>query len=1282
MVDSFKTHLGENSFYTIQSEKDEFVNNDKAIMNAFIFSFVAMTSMINISKEASLQKIKTYFKQDKQLRQTSISDENNDVSLIIKIMAEKDFFKTPAVVNQITRFLVIMKQGTVSSVDEEIIRGWINAIKVDKLMLLPSAVKKRVKAFQDGGSLTVLAADLKDFAIYRNSNKMKDTEYYKIAKIVKYDTKKINAAREADTAATSSATATSVVTPITPDTPAATSVRATAPVVNAAPVVAVKKPQKVVPKKFDLTGVFADIAANNNSDLDDRWKINNINRNQMVVYALDKYIASWSVDSWKTTLEYLKKYTVDQNILQKAIFGELVTKYGARSENIDRLVKFSTSGVFDLFTKDSATKKLNDIFIYAVKAVVNKGETKNSISELEAYKKELEAFLKSPMARTHRSLGVAYGYKDTFAPVYYYLFFPDMAIENLLRAKAIFKNSDGSYSYQVNEPPKALFIELMNYYNVTPIDSGDALIKKLEYTSIKWADYSESDLVIIDKTLANLQKSDVKRYDELGIRIIKRYSTQTTNNPAWVRITDNVASAIDMDRLVMQMIPDYPRLEIGDTPTSTRKIILSRFVDLMKRRSLAISQLSDSQSYGNNSITNLISFLAYILSVAENAGFDSSQFKDQIGLNYADLVKKNMSSNRGFFISTYAAKVPNSDNVLAALISKEQQDEIDSAALTRSMTRDITGPISSYSDMSKENKKKVNDMLDAGSDFSSIFHIVDAALLGSLSTDYFTNNSDIIDAIKTIVNLKFDTSEYVDKILALPTAKENMSSYFKRKNTTHSDMTLINQLAKSKVIEDSEFSNYTADAIKNVSSYNSHLLTILVSKIDTDNFGKKEKIIIEKTMLHVDVNIKKQTKDYKEFMTTAQANYMSYIDADRDSAEKLFQQMSDNMKRRIAAAYLSNKDFASTARTALEGEASLIKPYEKLTDKRLSEILKYNNVSSEETKIATKHIKSFSTLDAYALANVDKQPIQELQISQNEKTPKELAQLTAEMHRTRRSNRHGPAGIIFKRSFDVAIPMQAKEHAEWIAKMPAQEIINPMYHGAGSIAASMILRYGFRVIKKGDASVTARMLGDGIYGAINIDKSAQYVGDSGYRKETKGYIFEMDAALGEKGRDYQVRGLGNDNIRSPEWCVFTPNSQFLILKAYEVEIVSSETISSILAANPPSVNVNESRNLLRFKTYLKEYTMNSDEIENYTTFTFINGLIPMSNKGGDYVEFEDFKSPDPKRITLEPSAYGPTIVIRGTKEQNDYLLTSPTDLIENHPEGFEEYLRYFNKIYA
>jgi hypothetical protein len=79
---------------------------------------------------------------------------------------------------------------------------------------------------------------------------------------------------------------------------------------------------------------------------------------------------------------------------------------------------------------------------------------------------------------------------------------------------------------------------------------------------------------------------------------------------------------------------------------------------------------------------------------------------------------------------------------------------------------------------------------------------------------------------------------------------------------------------------------------------------------------------------------------------------------------------------------------------------------------------------------------------------------------------------------------------------------------------------------------------------------------------------------------------------------------------------------------------------------------------------------------NYTTYTFINGIIPNGPNPEDFDDFENFKSPHPS-ITLEPSAYGPTVVIAGTEESKDYLFTSTADFRLSQPEEYEKFLAYF-----
>ena len=123
--------------------------------------------------------------------------------------------------------------------------------------------------------------------------------------------------------------------------------------------------------------------------------------------------------------------------------------------------------------------------------------------------------------------------------------------------------------------------------------------------------------------------------------------------------------------------------------------------------------------------------------------------------------------------------------------------------------------------------------------------------------------------------------------------------------------------------------------------------------------------------------------------------------------------------------------------------------------------------------------------------------------------------------------KHGQLGIVFNRVFNVNIPLQQTGYASFMAENPGTSVISPAFHGTGATAASMILRNGFRVLKAGATGVVGRMLGDGIYFSNVLDKVGQYVSDAGYSRGIGqvGYIFEMDAALGKKGVNYQSAGV-------------------------------------------------------------------------------------------------------------------------------------------------------------
>jgi hypothetical protein len=206
------------------------------------------------------------------------------------------------------------------------------------------------------------------------------------------------------------------------------------------------------------------------------------------------------------------------------------------------------------------------------------------------------------------------------------------------------------------------------------------------------------------------------------------------------------------------------------------------------------------------------------------------------------------------------------------------------------------------------------------------------------------------------------------------------------------------------------------------------------------------------------------------------------------------------------------------------------------------------------------------------------------------------------------------------------------------------KFIYPAFHGTGGVAASCILRYGFKVLSAKDTSVTGRMLGDGIYFAINIDKSLQYVGNQGYGRSygTKGYIFEMEAQLGKEHENYQSAGIdGNDNIRSPEWVVKDGNAQLKIMTAYEVELISKESFEQLSLAE-------ELTPILSFKEFYmlneeKSNSQNSDQ----QRFVFWDGNIPTPD--GKIIPYEKVKKLGKKDIKIEKTPNGPAVVFYKTK---------------------------------
>ncbi|UYD60268.1 hypothetical protein OPFAMLBM_00269 [Aeromonas phage avDM12-TAAL] len=151
--EEYQRFLAENTMYDAAS-KATFVDDETAIMNAFMFNFIGILGSFNAARQmnhlSSLRKYERYFKSDGQLMLKNIGDDNHNISLVLKLMADKKMFISDAKVSEMTRFLVKCKAGVINTVDDDIVRGWVANIKSTALMNLHPKLRELMNKFKTG----------------------------------------------------------------------------------------------------------------------------------------------------------------------------------------------------------------------------------------------------------------------------------------------------------------------------------------------------------------------------------------------------------------------------------------------------------------------------------------------------------------------------------------------------------------------------------------------------------------------------------------------------------------------------------------------------------------------------------------------------------------------------------------------------------------------------------------------------------------------------------------------------------------------------------------------------------------------------------------------------------------------------------------------------------------------------------------------------------------------------------------------------------------------------
>jgi hypothetical protein len=1367
----FSDYIVENAFYTTQLEKDVFIKDEKSVMNAFFLSFVGWVSLLSSAK--SRGKVKTYFRSDKKLRLTTIDDSNNDTSLIIKIMADEGYFKTSKTPREITRFLVLARDGKIDDVNPIVIRDWLNEIKPDMILKADPKVRVVYDTFMAGGTLGQMAHDFRRIAKTGINQKFATIELVSLTQGLQIDKSNgsLAIATGAQPAAVPTPAAATVAQPAAvPTAPAAKSdaaksavwsvadiIPSDAPGTAVAPVAAKRRgrppknavsavvppappaPVPVALKRYtDAASLYAEFKAGKTAaNIEKEYKLNKSNINSFLVDLYTNGRASildnTDPDIQDSVLETTKLFKnnigdIDQTKLRSAIFK---TKNSHWSDHKKSLSFAAKTGILNLYSETAPTW-VSDVVREFTRRLAAYIKEQSDIRLGGSYENDIKAFktdyLDTPVFSTYiknkplQLPNLPSYINDVVIEALMVLDDPLQGLSN----RSIINIVNNKYFFsliQLDLLTPALRDKLvsMGVKSVGNLEKiVGQLLKGTSYSGISAFSWDEADAlkgVDLKELTTVLQNQPDKEFKDFIANMLRIKGTIHDNNKPlldWIIDQYDVKSGNGTYYSYGSYATTYVRVKLAE-----------KILDYITLNGINPVDANTVRTGGYNST---------LVRDLHRTFLEANVLDGKIKTNLAKLAKANVinlvgiiNRNRNAYAYAEFAEFETlKDNIIADIYSKSDQDEIDTVILKTALT-DIRylarkllndAPISRWSNMSASNKK-LFDKLYAEMEIMGINPVsathktADAPFYTRLSdddlTDKFTLTRASLPWLSAVTALSLEEKTVIfDRIISTDKGKE----YFIANMNDLPQQSYMEIVLNSKKLENTLFARYIQTLMDNMGKYDWRPASSWAAMAEKeDDLSEKGAILLEKSLLNIDSpksGVRKNSREYQNFMTNALPAFSKYVDQNEKAAEKLFLSTSIGMQRRLAAQYLGNKEFALSAAAAVTSSNQPIRPFKALSKKQINDILKYNNVVSVDTLIPAKHLKSFATMESYAKeAQKTVKVIEDLAITETGLTTKKLAELSVRMFQTKRAGKHGSNSMIIKRAFDAKVPIQITSMDKFLKEYPNSDIMIPMYHGTSDVAASMILRYGFRIIMSGNKVIktAGKMLGNGIYSAPNYDKSLMYVGDNSSNRAggvvgERGYIFSMKAALGPpiNHRDkwnkenntkggWLAAGVGGDGIRSAEYCLFREHGQYAIVRVYEVEIIDKYAMERLVDSNPLtpgkaasldqyiSHNLNtlsEGNYTMGFKSFaaLNENTQ-EDELE-YTTYTFINGFIPISHS--EFVDFEEFK-PKNKNVTLEPSAYGPSIVVSGTRESNNYLFTGPSDFMVNQPEVFEEYLK-------
>lgn len=1146
--------LNENTLYKDQAERDALLNDKSKVVNAFIFNFIGVLGLINgAANTKDVTRLKNYFATDKKLFVSSIGDDNNDMSLAVRLMHDAGMFQTVETVNEITRFLARLKTGKVDPVDSRIVSGWLKKLKPDFARNInDQQIKKALLDFiQDGGE-TIDTSGLAILLKRKMRNFDVAGDFQEFAKRVKIANRNpphtiggtgvttiddmlagapVHSRAKKDVAAAATAQ------------PADATATVVAPEPTTRRVIPKATPTPLPPPKVGIT-----------------TKLKASDMISSLFYAQREFAVT------RLTPTYRKNTDEDVKTITKFIESQ--------DELTKGIMTLEVPSILDAFKQLADNINASDLVelpVYPDTVRDMSSNTRSGYDNREKY----------PMA------GVAdlvYSYEVDPNDV---LSFDNTNIKFVYDSKLSFKNELINTILDSKSYIEILDKSRWAYGRID--DEKSESFSVLAMYLMKVAKDNATFQDVIDA----VEKSDVYYKGRIFSQILEYLTLGSLASDTYAGV--NIKAAHDMQV--------GSAASFNNPPNSMKDAIMSGYKD--KRKKFILYDYIE-RTYKNDFIQNGLENSLFLKGDSHPSGsFIAIKYMfEDFGIDVKNMMQLHPSDAilMDFIVRMYGIDEM-SDKMLKSYV------ETIAIKNVRTMNRNYFARRNIVSD---EDVKK---------------------------TEVFVN--EVFNRYKEIYR-KASNPEKVNNLI-LDTIEENPATYD------------------------------NPSAFKNIL----HLLPNM-EKDSTIRLAKIAKKNNFKSFFDQDLYKNTNRKAEKDEFVAAFTGIMN--DTIGTDVEDYISDMLETMPSGVI--YKIRQSLVGISQLVEEVNTGSIKPFGSIDDKRLKTMLSMNdiNFASIVTADIGRKKKGEKWVDYFKRAKdaVGKSGSKALGDEKVELTNENTKTLTKIYNESFRSGRHGDTYAKINKIF--TSDLEYPEFKEFRKTNFGDGTITPAFHGTGGIAATMILRYGFKVIKATDPSVVGRMLGNGIYFSNKLDKALQYIGNSGYGRDygTKGYIFEVDNTLGQEDKtrsannpDYRVMGLGGDNIRSPEWCVRDPKKQLAIRKVYEVELVSKKTFDGLLS---------ESQGVKSFKEYMIERKLMNIK-NNVVSFLFRDGEVPIFDNNGN-LSFVDFEEAIADRLIpanmIDYSMQGPVVVFDATEENKSFDIRFADAMNGDAYQLYEKY--FFEKV--